>query len=111
MKITCLLGSPREQGNSSILANHFCKTAQEYGAVVRTFSLNKLQYRGCQACMACKNKLDRCILEDGLTEVLETVRESDIVVMASPIYYGEVSSQLKRVHRPYIFLSRPRLRD
>ena len=42
-----------------------------------------------------KRTLDRCILEDDLTEVLEAVRETDILVLASPVYYWDVSGQLK----------------
>ncbi|NLJ27227.1 NAD(P)H-dependent oxidoreductase [Desulforhabdus amnigena] len=42
MKVVCLLGNPRENGNSSALANHFCNTAERLGAQVQTFVLNKL---------------------------------------------------------------------
>jgi len=45
--------------------------------------------------MACKTKLDNCALEDDLTEVLDAVRETDVLVLASPVYYGDLSSQLK----------------
>ncbi len=95
MRIVCLLGSPRLKGNSAAIAKRFCEIAEKGGASVRTFALNNLKYRGCQACMTCKTKLDRCVLKDDLTEVLDAVREAEVLVMASPIYYGEVSSQLK----------------
>lgn len=95
MKIVCLLGSPRENGNSATIANRFCSTAEKLGVRVQTFVLNKLQYRGCQGCMLCKTQLDRCVLEDDLTEVLEAVRETDVLVLATPIYYWDVTSQLK----------------
>ena len=95
MKVTCLLGSPREKGNSAALAKKFCKTAESLGASIRTVSLNTLNFRGCQGCMACKTKLDKCALEDDLTEVLEAIRETDVLVLASPVYYWDVSSQLK----------------
>jgi multimeric flavodoxin WrbA len=95
MKIVCLLGSPRVKGNSATVARHFCKELEEKGAQVQSFELNKLSYRGCQACMSCKTKLDHCVLKDDLAEVLDAVRGADILVMASPVYYGEVSSQLK----------------
>ncbi len=95
MKILCLLGSPREKGNSATIANRFCTTAERLGAEVRTFVLNKLQFRGCQGCMACKTKLDRCILEDDLTAILEAVRETDVLVLATPVYLFDVTSQLK----------------
>jgi multimeric flavodoxin WrbA len=94
MKVVSLLGSPRERANSSMIAEHFCTTAQKLGAEVRTFALNDLNFRGCQGCMACKTKLDRCALEDDLTEVLEAVRETDVLVLATPIYYWDVTSQL-----------------
>jgi multimeric flavodoxin WrbA len=45
--------------------------------------------------MACKTELERCVLEDDLTEVLDAVRETDVLIMATPIYYAEISSQLK----------------
>jgi len=105
MKIVCVLGSPRARANSSIIAERFCTTAENLGAEVLTFTLNDLDFQVCQACMACKTKLDRCILEDDLTEVLEAVRETDVLVVASPVYYGEVSSQLKGfIDRTYSYL-------
>ena len=95
MKIVCVLGSPRETGNGFTIAKCFCDTAEKFGAEVKTFVLNRLQYRGCQGCMACKIKLDKCILEDDLTEVLDTIRETDVLVLASPVYFWDVSGQLK----------------
>lgn len=105
MKVVCLLGSPRLKGNSATLAGEFCNTARKRGAAVRTFALNKLSYRGCQACMACKKKRDKCVLKDDLAPVLEAVRDCDVLVMATPTYYGEVSSQLKAfIDRTYSYL-------
>ncbi len=105
MKIVCLLGSPRENGNSSTIARQFCKIAEELGSRTRTFILNDLQFRGCQGCMACKTKLDRCALSDDLTEVLDDIREADALVLASPVYYWDVSSQMKAfLDRTFSFL-------
>ena len=105
MKIVCLLGSPRSKGNSTFLAKRFCENAEDRGSEVQRFTLNRLKYRGCQACMTCKTKLDRCVLKDDLSEVLDAVRETDILVMATPVYYGEVSSQLKGfIDRTFSFL-------
>lgn len=95
MKIVCVLGSPRPKGNSFVMADRFCRTAEAAGAESQTFALNKLKYRGCQACMTCKTRLDRCVLKDDLTQVLDAIRDADILVMASPIYYGDVASQMK----------------
>ena len=95
MKITCLLGSPRINGNSAAIARRFLDTAEALGAEIETFILNSLSYRGCQACYACKTKLERCVLNDDLSRVLEAVKEADILVMATPTYYGDISGQLK----------------
>lgn len=105
MKIVCLLASPRPRGNSTAIAMHFCETAEKKGASIQTFALNKLNYRGCQACMTCKTKLDRCVLKDDLTEVLDAIRDADVLVMATPVYFGEVSSQLKAfIDRTFSYL-------
>jgi multimeric flavodoxin WrbA len=105
MKIVALLGSPRPNGNSATIAKRFCDTAQKLGAEVRTFVLNKLNFRGCQGCMMCKTKLDKCVLQDDLSEVLHSVSGADVLVMASPVYYGDVSSQLKAfIDRTFCYL-------
>jgi multimeric flavodoxin WrbA len=95
MKIACLLGSPRSGSCSAAIAGEFVKAAVELGATAETFTLNSLNYRGCQGCYACKNKLDHCILQDDLTRVLDSVKEADILVMASPVYYGDITAQTK----------------
>jgi len=95
MKIVCLLGSPRSEGNSAAIARRFLETAESLGAESRTFELNRLTYRGCQGCYACKTTLDCCVVDDDLTEVLQVVKEADVVVYASPVYYGDITSQLK----------------
>ena len=105
MKIVCLLGSPREKGNSATIANHFCSTAEKLGAEIKTFLLNTLEFRGCQGCMVCKTRLDKCVLEDDLTEVLEAVRDTDVLVLASPVYFWDISSQLKAfIDRTFSYL-------
>ncbi len=95
MKIVTLLGSPRTGKNSSSIANRFTETAVQLGAEIRTFELNRLTYKGCQGCYACKDTLDHCVLNDDLSEVLTAVQEADLVVLASPVYYGDVTAQLK----------------
>jgi multimeric flavodoxin WrbA len=106
MKIICLLGSPRPKGNSATVAKHFCETAENLGSQVQTFALNKLNFRGCQGCMTCKTKLDKCVLEDDLTQVLDAIHEADVLVIATPTYFAEISSQLKTfMDRTYSYLA------
>lgn len=105
MKIVSLLGSPRSTGNSATIARHLLQTAAGLGAETRTFELNRLAYRGCQACYACKKEREDCVLNDDLTEVLAAVQAADAVVLATPVYYGDITAQLKGfIDRSYSYL-------
>jgi multimeric flavodoxin WrbA len=106
MNIVCLYGSPKRKGNSATMAKTFCETATSLGASVREFHLNKLDIKGCQACYGCKRKSERCVLKDDMIEILEAVRACDLLVMASPVYYGDVSAQLKMfIDRTFSYLT------
>ncbi|MGB6065659.1 MAG: flavodoxin family protein [Desulfomonilaceae bacterium] len=106
MKIIAILGSPRGKSNSAALARIILRKASELGAQTGEFVLNKLQFKGCQACETCKTKLDHCVLTDDLTQVLEAVNGADAVIMASPNYFGEVSGQFKSFFdRTYSYLN------
>jgi len=104
MKITCLLGSPRPNGNCSVLLKKFQDSARALGAENEYFALRDLNYRGCLGCLACKSKSERCVVQDDLTPVLESVREADVLAMATPVYLREITSFLRAfVERTYSF--------
>ncbi len=103
-KIVALLGSPRANGNSSAIAGRFMETAKKYGGETKTYSLNKMKFRGCQACMMCKEKLDRCALKDDLEPVLDEIRDADVLVLASPVYFADITAQMKMfIDRTYSY--------
>lgn len=105
-KVLCLLGSPRKKGNSADMARVLCDAARQAGAEVESVQLNGLDAQGCQACYGCKRNSEACVLEDGLTPVLESVRACDVLVLATPVYFGEVSAQLKTfIDRTFSFLT------
>lgn len=108
MHIVCLHGSPRIKGNSTRMAQWLLEAAQEAGATVTEHRLNELSYRGCQSCWHCKGKSEVCVLDDDLAPVLADVAAADALVMSTPIYYGDVASQLKGfIDRTFSYL-RPR---
>ena len=95
MKTVCLLGSPRRGGNSDTLAGHFCDEAKSRGADIESVVLSDLNYNGCINLFQCKNTLDRCGQEDDLTPVLESIEQASILVLASPIYFTNLTGQMK----------------
>ena len=105
MKVLCVQGSPRKKGNSATIARRFLDVAQERGATVETYVLNELDYRPCQACYACKTKLEHCALKDDLTPVLKAFGDCDLIVVATPVYYGDISAQTKAfIDRTFSFV-------
>jgi len=87
-------GSPRRGGNSETLLQAAFEGAREAGADCQMVRLNDLTYRGCQACDACFLE-GRCPYQDDLAGVYEKLREADVWIFSSPVYYDGVSGQLK----------------
>ena len=105
MNVVAVLGSPRPNGNSSTLANRMLSAAAERGANTVCYELNSLDFKGCQACYACKQGSESCVLTDDLAVVLDAVQAVDVVIMASPVYCTDVSAQLKGfIDRLFSFL-------
>jgi len=105
MDLVYISGSPRKGGNSDTLACHFLDRCRSNGADITCYYLNELNYRGCQACNQCKTIAEKCTVQDDLEKVLDHVFVADLVVLASPVYYGDVSSQLKGfIDRTYSYL-------
>ena len=97
MNVLCLLGSPRAEGNSGAIARQLCDELAGRGATISCHELATLRYSGCRNLFHCKTGGDRCGLIDDLTPILEEVREADLLVLASPIYFTDISSDLKAV--------------
>jgi multimeric flavodoxin WrbA len=96
MRILILKGSPREHGNSSILADQTALGARESGAVVECVDLFKMNIKPCDACDFCqKTGEGECSLDDDMQLLYPKLRETDAIVLASPIYWFTMSAQLK----------------
>ncbi len=95
LNTVCLLGSPRRGCNSDTLAEHFTLRAARYGAPVTTFPLSELHFSGCKNLFRCKSDLEHCAQADDLTPVLEAVSQAQVLVLATPVYFTNVTGQLK----------------
>lgn len=105
-KIACLLGSPRQKGNSYTVAAKIIETAEKLGATAEYFPLYQLDYKGCIACLGCKKGAEECVLRDDLTDVLHKVREADVLIVASPVYFAGLPGPLKSaIDRMYSYLN------
>ena len=93
-KVLILSTSPRRNSNSEALAEAFAKGAAESGHKVELISLRGKELRFCQGCFACQ-KTGKCVLRDDMQEIVPKMEQADVLVFATPIYYYEMSGQMK----------------
>ena len=96
MKILVITGSPRKNGNSATLADHFIKGAKEAGHEVVRFDAAFKKVHPCVACNSCGMN-GPCVFKDDFEFVREHIIGADCVVFATPMYYFGISAQLKTV--------------
>lgn len=102
MKIVVLNGSPRKNGNTEIMVQTFAKAASKHEVVI--FNIASMKISGCLACKYCYSHSGECVQKDDMTEVLNALKDADMLVFASPIYWFDITAQLKTViDRLYAF--------
>lgn len=92
--ILIISSSIRSKSNSEILAEQALQGALAAGNNAELITLKDKDIRFCRGCFACQRTM-KCVIKDDVSEILEKVKAADTVVFASPIYYYELSGQLK----------------
>ena len=93
-KVLILTTSPRRNSNSDALAEAFARGAAESGCEVELISLRGKELRFCQGCFACQ-KSGKCVIRDDMQEIVPKMEQADVLAFATPIYYYEMSGQMK----------------
>ena len=93
-KILIISTSPRKNSNSEALAKAFAEGAEAAGNEVEFVSLRGKTINFCRGCFVCQEKL-RCVIHDDADEICQKALHADALVFATPIYYYEMSGQLK----------------
>ena len=105
-KIIAVNAGPRKGWNTDTLITEAARGAEEAGAVVERFDLFRLEkYTGCISCFGCKKEKNkgRCICRDGLTPVLDAVREADGLIIGSPNYLSQLTASFRALYESLIF--------
>lgn len=92
--ILILSASLRAGSNSETLANAFADGARAAGHTVEVVSLRGKNIAFCRGCLACQT-LGRCVIDDDAVAITEKMQHADVIAFATPIYYYEMSGQLK----------------
>jgi multimeric flavodoxin WrbA len=99
-KVLIISGSPKKKGNTEKLVEWFSEGATGKGAVVTVVRAAELKSKvmGCQSCRACQKQMEYgCVFKDDVADVLLKMIASDVVVMATPLYFFSMSAQMKAI--------------
>ena len=105
-RIVVVNAGPRKNWNTDTLITEAAKGAEAAGAEITRFDLYRLEkYTGCISCFGCKKEKNkgRCVCRDGLTPVLDAIRESDGLIIGSPNYLSELSAAFRALYERLIF--------
>lgn len=97
MKVVGFNGSPRKEGNTSILINIVFEELNNEGIETELVQLADKKLKGCIACYKCfANKNKRCAVDnDGLNECIEKMIEADGIILGSPTYVSDITAEMK----------------
>jgi multimeric flavodoxin WrbA len=97
MKVVAFSGSARKNGNTAILVNHVFRELENEGIKTELFQLAGKKIRGCIACYKCFEKKNRrCSVEkDVVNDCIAMMLEAEGIILASPTYFSDVSSEMK----------------
>lgn len=108
MNVLAISGAGNKRRNTaSMLKKAFDGAMSVEGATGELVYLYDLDFKGCYGCHSCKlldeNRLGRCATRDGLTEVLQKAIDADVLLIGSPIYYGNVTGITRAFMERFLF--------
>ncbi|MGN0545755.1 MAG: flavodoxin family protein [Acutalibacteraceae bacterium] len=93
-KVLIISASPRKNGNSDILCDRFAQGASESGNTVEKVFLSSKNIGYCRGCGVC-NSTHKCVQKDDMAEILDKAVNSDVIVLATPVYFYTMDGQMK----------------
>ena len=97
MKVVAFNGSPRKDGNTTILINHVFRELEKEGVETELVQLSGREIRGCIACYKCfENKDQHCAVKDDIAnECIEKMMKAEGIILGSPVYFTDVTAEMK----------------
>ncbi|MDR3231451.1 MAG: flavodoxin family protein [Synergistaceae bacterium] len=110
VRVVAVNGSPRKNWNTHTLLRHALDGAKSVGAEAdEIVNLYALSYRGCASCFNCKLKGvehgGKCAIRDDLTEVLDRIMASDMLLLGSPVFLGDVTGGMRSFIERLVFMN------
>ena len=97
MKFAILMGSPRKHGNTAQCLDPFCDELKRGGAEYTLTWLYDKKIEGCHACRGCQKDWSdfNCVIDDDMTAIAADIKDSDVIVLATPIYSWYCTAPMK----------------
>lgn len=97
MKVIAFNGSARKDGNTAILINYVLRELEKEGIDTELYQMSGKKIRGCTACYECRENKDKhcAVTNDVLNECIDKMIESDGIILGSPTYFANVSTEMK----------------
>ncbi|WP_345994009.1 flavodoxin family protein [Sulfurimonas sp. HSL-1716] len=117
MNYLCINGSPRKNMNSAKLLDAAAAELKKNGKEVKIYNLYDLNFKGCHSCFSCKKEHKKsygeCVVKDDLQNILQEVDKAEGLILASPIYFQDVSGEMRSflerlLFRKFIYSNPPR---
>lgn len=96
MRAVVIHGSPRENGSTIKLTKSFIKGLSDKGCSVEFFDSTKLNIMPCTGCLKCESS-GNCIFNDEMQHIYDSIKNTDIIILSSPVYFASFPSQIKAV--------------
>ena len=106
LKTIIINASPRKKWNTAEVLDAARKGAESVGAETEYINLYDLVFKGCRSCLICKRKdktKGKCYWRDDLTPLIEKIFEADALIIGSPIYFGQPTSEFRALLERLIF--------
>lgn len=94
-RIMILNGAARKNGSTASLVKAFTEGAESAGNTVTEYYLQDMTIHGCLGCRACKKDAEPCAQHDDMDRIYEAFYDTDVVVFASPVYFGSITGPMK----------------
>ena len=109
MNILVFLGSPRKKGNSEVLTEAVLKGVRQVGGDPEIIRLCDLNISPCLNCGGC-DKTGKCVVDDDMTPLYDKIISTDLIILASPIFFYGITAQAKAfIDRTQALWNRKRL--
>lgn len=95
MKVVCIIGSARSQGNTSFVVDKIIEGMKMSGTKeIKRYALSDMRINYCKGCNICEDTRE-CVQNDDMKKIISDILEANVVLIAAPSYWGDVPGQLK----------------